>query len=90
MNEQNDYASIENDIGCLDYRTIADIMTINGMTMGHSTVRNIIIRSMEKIAASLMAAYGVTGDPLRIAQTLRFQKLIAIYIQEIYGTKIQH
>lgn len=78
------YVTLDLSDDCLDYRTIADIMTCDGKSMGHSTVRNIIMRAMEKFAASLMAVYGVTGDPAEVACSPRFQKLIAIHMQEIY------
>ena len=78
------------DVGCitdadgLDYRMIADVMTVAGTPMGHSTVRNVIMRVMERFAASLMAANGVVGDPAVVARSTVFQQLIAAYIQDIY------
>lgn len=80
------YVTIEPDAGGLDYRTIADIMTVDGHVMGHSTVRNIIMRTMEKFAASLMAANGVVDDPAVVARGPSFQKMIASYVQEIYAS----
>lgn len=78
------YVTLEPDTGGLDYRAIADIMTVEGKTMGHSTVRNIIMKTMEKFAASLMAANGIVDDPAEVAKGPLFQKMIASYIQEIY------
>ncbi len=81
------YVTLDSDTGGLDYRAIADIMTIEGKTMGHSTVRNIIMKLMEKFAASLMATNGVVADPAEVAKGPMFQKMIASYLQEIYSTR---
>lgn len=78
------YVTIETDEGGLDYRTIADAMTVEGSPMGHSTVRNIIMRTMEKFASSLMIAYGEVGDPATVARSPAFQRMIAMHIAEIY------
>lgn len=83
--EKIGYVTLESDTGGLDYRTIADIMTVEGRVMGHSTVRNVIMKTMEKFADSLMKANGVEADASVVAKGPMFQKLIASYIQEIYA-----
>lgn len=84
---KREYNTLDIDEGGLDYRAIADIMTIDGKPMGHSTVRNIIVKVMEKFACALMARYGVVGDPEDVAKNPSFQRLIAQHIQEIYANR---
>lgn len=85
--ERTGYVTLDADTGGLDYRTIADIMTVEGKLMGHSTVRNIIMKTMEKFAAALIAANGIVADPACLARGPQFQKLIASYLQEIYSKR---
>ena len=81
--DRREYNTLEDETGGLDYRTIADMMTIDGDEMGHSTVRNVVMRVMERFAAALMAKYGVTGDPADVARGRSFQRLVALHIQEV-------
>jgi hypothetical protein len=87
MEHEKRYSMMEVEVGGFDYRTIADIMTVDGRTMGHSTVRNVVMRVLERFAMSLMAAYGVVEDPAVIARSPAFQKLIAVHLHQIYGSK---
>lgn len=71
----------------MDYRMIADIMTLNDKPCGHSTVRNVVLRVMEKFAIALMGTYGLTGDPAELAASQSFQNLVVSYLHEIYDTR---
>jgi len=66
----------------MDYRMIALHMTAAGTIIGHSTVRNSILRTMEKFAIKLMNYYNVEGDASKLAQDPNFQKSIAELLQD--------
>lgn len=82
---KSQYATLEPDLGGSDYRMIASVLTKGGDIMGHSTVRNILLRLLERFAAALMAHYGVIGDPAHVAKDPEFQRGLASLIQEIAG-----
>jgi uncharacterized membrane protein YqgA involved in biofilm formation len=71
----------------LDYRSISNIMTLNGKRMNHSLIRTSVIKIMEKFAISLMINNGLTGDPNELATNPKFQKLIATILHDIYFQK---
>lgn len=76
------YVTLENDAGGVDYRAIAVQMGHEGYHMGHSTVRNIILRAMEKFAVAIMAVYDAEGDPSEVARNPDFQRGIASLVEE--------
>ena len=47
------YATIS-DLGGMDYRSIANLMTENGFKMNHATARNVFLSGMSKIAKELL------------------------------------
>jgi len=68
-----------NDHGGLDYRTIADIMTKEGHTMNHSSVRNYITRGFCKVVKGISSDYNIkyTDEEIKkIAQSAEFQDSI--------------
>lgn len=82
MIKQSLYSTLDPNIGGMDYRTIALHLTAGGMTMGHSTVRNIILRLMEKFAIAVMATYDFQGNPREVAKNPEFQHAVADLLQE--------
>lgn len=84
MDEERGYVTLGHDVGGFDYRTIAMHLTGSGDPCGHSTVRNVVLRTMEKFAYALMAQYGLHGDPAVIARSQGFQRLMGLLIQEVY------
>ena len=81
---RNVYATLEHDTG-MDYRAIAERLHDEGDPMGHSTVRNIVIRVLERFATAIMASYGANGDPGMIARNPDFQRGIAALIHDAEG-----
>lgn len=84
MKNKKMYVTREAGTGGLDFRTIADIMTAAGDSMGHSTARNCVNRTMERLACTFMVLNGVTGDPGEIARSPGFQKRIEELAHEVY------
>lgn len=76
------YATLDSSMGGLDYRAIALHMSRNGHVLGHSTVRNVILRVMERFATAVMGFYGVYGDPAEVARDPSFQRAMADLVQE--------
>lgn len=76
------YSTLPPDMEGLDYRTIANVMTSQGDMVGHSTVRNITLRIMERFACAIMAQYGAWGDPAMMARDANFQLCIAHLAQQ--------
>lgn len=70
-----------------DYRVISDLMKLEGKTVGHSTVRNIILRSMEKIAIALMTKYEIKGNARQLAASPGFQKRVALCMHDIINSR---
>lgn len=66
--------------GGMDYRAIAEEMTRRGHKMGHATVRNIILRVMERFVKAIMFHMEIEKkdfDVHQIAKDPRFQGAIA-------------
>lgn len=84
MRHGKEYSTREG-YGGLDFRTIADIMTAMGDPMGHSTARNHVNRTMERLACTLMIMNGVTGDPSHVAASPGFQHRIEELVHELYA-----
>ena len=82
---RKEYVTREVGTGGLDFRTIADIMTASGDPMGHSTARNYVNRTMERLACTLMVLNGVTGDPSEVARKPGFQRRIEELVHEVYA-----
>ena len=83
----NGYATVGDEFGGMDYRTIAEKMTENGHKMNHATARNVFLRAMKKLAASVCDMY---ENPLELPvmeKTVRdplFQNSMIELITEIY------
>ena len=79
------YATV-NELGGLDYRSIAEKMSEDGHKMNHATARNVFVRGMSKIAREVCVMYGqeCTPDNLKsVAINPNFQSAIAEMIVEI-------
>jgi len=81
MRMRNTYATLERDVG-MDYRSIASELNKIGDPVGHSTVRNVILRVLERFAVAIMASYGATGDPQRVARDPGFQRGLASLVRD--------
>jgi hypothetical protein len=53
-----EYATVSEDEG-VDYRTIAETMTVLGHRMNHSSARNHVVRVMRKFVDAYSRAWGV-------------------------------
>lgn len=60
------YVTVSKDVCCLDYRTIAEIMSKEGHKMNHSSVRNYIVRGFTKIVKNMSNEYGLNYSPEKI------------------------
>ena len=56
------YATV-NELGGLDYRSIAEQMTDDGHKMNHATARNVFVKGMSKIAREVCVLYGQVCTP---------------------------
>lgn len=77
--------------GGLGYKDIAEKMTASGYKMNLSTARNTLVSALDKVAASVCTAYGVTATPAdlkRIASDPRFQS--GIYDMLLERSKSHH
>ena len=73
------YATV-NDLGGLDYRSIAEQMTDEGHKMNHATARNVFVKGMSKIAREVCVLYGRECTPQNlksVAINPSFQNAIA-------------
>jgi len=80
--KRGSYATLDNDLGGMDFRSIADKLTKDGHVLGHSTVRNILLRLLERFATVFMATYGIKGDPAEVARNPYFQRGLADLIHD--------
>jgi hypothetical protein len=79
------YATVTADEG-ENYREIAELMTIMGHRMNHSSARNHVLRIMTRFARAFVDAYGITADDERIAVIARspsFQSGICELLQTV-------
>lgn len=79
------YATVPTDEG-VNYREIALTMTELGYPMNHSSVRNYILRVMQKFADALILEYGLDlpEDKIdEIAKSPGFQRGIADLLQNV-------
>lgn len=87
VNKRNLYATLDNSMGGMDFRAISRMLAKEGDVLGHSTVRNILLRIFEKFAITLMATYGIKGNPSDVARDPRFQRGLADLIHDIVEDK---
>ena len=73
------YSSIKSIPGAMDYRSIAERMTIDGDKMNHATARNVFLSAMRKFAGPILELYDMptsAQDVMRAAKDPRFQESI--------------
>lgn len=83
--KKNCYATIQPNEG-IDYRDIAETMTLMGYTMNHSSARNYVLRVMKKFVDGIATAWNICISDQRsieIAKSSEFQSGIAEILQEI-------
>ena len=76
---KNGYATVSNIDNALDYRRIAEVMSLDGDVMNHATARNVFLHAMKKIAKPVHMLYNmpVTDDIItQTAKDPRFQESI--------------
>ena len=79
---QNGYASSKL-LGGKTYHEISEIMKDNGFKMNHSTVRNVFISSLIKVATELTTLYGLKLNAQQIKKIAidpRFQDAVKIFM----------
>ena len=84
---EHGYATVGDDFGGMDYRTIAEKMTENGHKMNHATARNVFLRAMKKLAITACEMYGADLDNPTMEKTVRdprFQESMIELVTEIY------
>lgn len=82
------YATVSDEDGGMDYRTIAELMTSQGHKMNHATARNIFLRAMKKLAEPVCELYGIKGDSDRLeklSRDPRFQSSMIEVISSLYA-----
>ena len=82
---ENGYATSKS-LNGKTYHEIAFIMKENGFKMNHSTVRNIFIKALIKIANNITVLYGMKlseAELKKIAIDPRFQEAIMHFLYEI-------
>jgi len=82
---KNGYSSVSSIPSSKNYRQISAACTENGMKIGPSNVRNVLLSAMKKIAGPLCEAHSiqVNDDQLmEIARNPHFQMSIATLINE--------
>lgn len=86
MNEKkNGYATVSDDEG-VNYRDIAETMTMMGHKMNHSSARNYVLRVMQKFASAIadMNDVELEGEKLQlVAKSPSFQCGISDILQTI-------
>ena len=88
---ENGYATVNNSLGGLDYRSIAEKMTGNGYKMNHATARNVFLKAMKKLAEPICALHNISDDESinRASRDPRFQEGITDIIRDIYDAEIE-
>jgi hypothetical protein len=82
---ENGYATSKS-LNGKTYHEIAALMKENGYKMNHSTVRNIFIRALIKIANQITTLYGMKlsdAELKKIAIDPRFQESIVHFLHEL-------
>ena len=86
--EKTQYATVTED--GTNYREIADMMTMIGFKMNHSSARNYVLRVMKKLAYAITKSWDInlSDDRLNhISKDPQFQEGIYDIIQEIEGNR---
>jgi len=79
------YATVAGEDG-VNYREIAETMTVLGFPMNHSSARNYVLRVMRKFVEEIACEYEVDADEGRvdeIAKSPGFQRGVADVLQTI-------
>lgn len=87
---KNGYATVD---GGLEYRIITEKMAAEGDDISISTARNLVLRSLEKIAREVCILQGVKPDCLdnesrRTSLDPRFQESMTSILGDIYAGKV--
>jgi hypothetical protein len=87
---KNGYATVSSDFGGMEYRLIVEKMAEDGDTISVSTARNLLLRSLEKIAREVCVLQGVKDENLdaeahRVSLDPRFQESMASILGDIYA-----
>jgi hypothetical protein len=85
MHRQKKHATVNVDSG-ENYREIAELMTMVGHPMNHSSARNHVIRVMRKFVLAIAKSWGTKlsdADIERIARDPQFQSEIGHLVQKI-------
>jgi len=91
IKKRKQYATIDDNDG-VNYREIAETMSELGYPMGHSSVRNYIIRIMNKFIDAIADEWQIklnNNQRLQIAMTPSFQQGIADILQVVEFEKQQ-
>ena len=88
---ENGYATVNNGLGGLDYRSIAEKMTGDGYKMNHATARNVFLKAMKKFAEPICALHNISDDESinKASRDPRFQEGITDIIRDIYDAEIE-
>lgn len=79
------YATVAHEDGN-NYRDIADVMTVLGHPMNHSSARNHVLRIMQRFAVAFMLSQGITPDQARVEEVARspaFQSGVLDLLQQL-------
>lgn len=79
------YAGVFDDPDALDFRTIAKRMGEIGYPMGHSSVRNYLLRALKKLARAIATHYGENISEKEIDIIIKsevFQTAIRKFVQD--------
>jgi len=82
---ENGYATSKS-LGGKTYHEISKIMNDQGFKMNHSTVRNIFISSLIKIAGTVTKMYGMNlseKELKKISIDPRFQESVVFFLNEL-------
>ena len=85
------YATVKQDHGGMDYRTIAEKMTDSGHKMNHATARNVFLKAMKKLAGPVCEAYehDGMGSVDQISRDPRFQSCMTEMVAVIYDDGVE-
>jgi len=80
------YATVKSLPGGMDYRSIAEQMTLDGDKMNHATARNVFLAAMKKFAGPILKMYDIPIDDtavMRTAKDPRFQESIIDILEDV-------
>lgn len=84
------YATVKSLPGGMDYRSIAEKMTLEGDKMNHATARNVFLGAMKKFAGPILKMYDIPIDDnsiMRTAKDPRFQESIIDILDDVTNEK---